>query len=231
MAEAKPPAKRGTSLPSVFADVGSAAQLPAGNHWLGFQSSVLKRNGAVVQRSADYLDARRRQSNAYTALIDARMRIARKLAELADLPNVLAEDQRGREHARLVAETSRQSARVEARRAGELAAIRHATELARLQEARVRAERNLEAAQRVKDAQLDEWYAQAQARTNNALAEFQDTRADLAGAGPSPSGDSAQAEKAALMPLLDQQIELERGRGNEAAVLALLNLKALLKGE
>jgi hypothetical protein len=232
MAESKVPARRPGSLPSTFSQIGTPADLPAGNHWLGFQSGVLARNTAVVERSADYLDARRRQSDSYSALIDARMRIARKLAELADLPNVIAEDQRQREHARLIAEDARLAQRVQAVRTGELGKVRHDTELARLQEERVRAERNLEAAQRVKEAEIDRWYAEAQARKNNALVEREDTAADLnrTTSNAGPEAKAAADPLAHTLALLDHQIEIERQRGNTEAAAALINLRARLKG-
>jgi hypothetical protein len=232
MADAKLPARRPAPLPSLFSDIGSAAHLPHGNHTLGFQSGVLTRNANVVQRSADYLDARRRQSDAYTALVDARMRIARKLAELTDLPNVIAEDQREREHARLMAEEARFAARMEAMRRAEAATVRHASEITRLHEARVRSERNLEAAQRVKEAEIDRWYAEAQARKNNALAEREDTAADLGrAASPPPAATTAAQDSLAdILAQLDHQIEIERQRGNTEAAAALLNMRARLQG-
>jgi hypothetical protein len=218
----------------MFSQIGTPADLPTGNHWLGFQSGVIARNTQVVERSSAYLDARRRQSDAYTALIDARMRIARKIAELADLHNVLSEDQREREHRRWQAEVARAAARGQADYDRRFADARNEAELARLQEIVVRAQRNLEAAERVKEAEIDRWYAEAQSRTNNAKAEFQDTAVDLARGAPadatgSAPNDAAGQQKAQDMALLDHQIELERSRGNEGAVLALLNLKALLK--
>lgn len=163
------------------------------------------------------------------------MRIARKIAELADLPNLIAEEQRSREHQRWKAEQDRQAARTQVAYNEQLAAARHTVALAQIGEAAVRAERNLEAARRVKDAQLDQWYAEAQARTNNAKAECEDTVADLgyhSPAGPTTSTvDEAAAQKARDLAVLDNQIELERQRGNEAAVMALLNLRARLASE
>lgn len=234
MSDFKPPAKRPAAVPSIFDQIGSPANLPAGNHWLGFQSGVLTRNTHVVDKSSGYLDARRRQSDSYTALIDARMRIARKLAELADLHNVLADDQRVREHLRWQAEEARAAAHRQADYDRRFAGARNEAELARLQEIVVRAQRNFEAAQRVKEAEIDRWYAEAQSRSNNAKAEFEDTAADLArhaqgDATSSVPKDAAAQQKAQDLAVLDHQIDLERGRANEGAVLALLNLKAMLK--
>ena len=196
--------------------------------------ALLDNNRKVVDNSTALLDAKRRQSDAYTALSDAKMRIVRKLAELADLPNLIAEEQRAREHQRWKADQDRQAARTQVAFDQQLAGARHTVALAKLEEAGVRASRNLEAAHRVKDAQLDQWYAEAQSRTNNAKAEFEHTVADLAHpVATDPLGaarDEAAAQTARQLAIVEHQIELERGRGNQAAVLALLNLKALLQG-
>lgn len=233
MADFKPPAKRQPAPPAVIRNVGSAADLPTGNHWLGFEANVLARNTRVVGRSADYLDARRRQSDSYTELIDARMRIARKLAELADLHNVIAEDQSAREYSRWQAQQARQAGHAQAAHDAEVASVRSQVELTRLQEINVRAQRNLEAAQRVKEAEIDRWYAEAQSATNNARAEFQDTVADLKAAAsqgnePATPG-AASRQREHDLSVLDHQIEIEKQRGNEQAVLVLQNLRARLR--
>jgi len=233
MADPKVPARRG-QVPSVLGDIGRPGDLTPGHNTLGFERGVLGRNTAVVDASTAYLDARRRQSDAYLALIDARVRIASKIAELVDLPNRIAEEQYQREHARWQAQSSRELERLQITFDHKKAIARNEAELARIQEGAVRANRNHEAAQRVKDAEVDRWYAEAQARTNNALAEFQDSAADLKRGQPAAEGtaspEAAASQRAQNLATLDNEIELQRQRGNDAAVLALLNLRARLQG-
>lgn len=211
-------------------EVGTPANLPTGNHWFGFERDVIARNTRVVGNSAAYLETRRRQSDAYAALIDSRIRIAQKIAELADLPQRMNDEQRTREHVRYVAEQKRALERLQAAYDHRIAVARNEAELARIREIGVRASRNFEAARRVKESEIDRWYAEAVARRNNAEAERQDTAADLLRGQPIGSGASgAPAERAIDLAILDHQIELERQRGNEAAVLVLLNLRARLQ--
>ena len=216
----------------VIKAVGTPADLPAGNHWFGFERNVLAKNTKVVDASTGYLEARRRQSAAYTALLEERMRIAQKLAELMDLPNRILDEQRAREHARHVAEQKRTLERLQAEYDRRLALARNEAELAKLDEIGVRANRNLEAARRVSPAEIDRWYAEAEARKNNAVAEREDTIIDLQRGQADSSAASAAgaAQRGADLAVLDHQIELERQRGNEGAVLALLNLRARLRG-
>ena len=225
MADARLPAHRANSVPPATGNVGRSADLPAGNHWLGFERDVIVKNTSVVDNSTGYLLARRRQSDAYAALIDARMRIAEKIAELADLPHRIAAEQRAREHVRDLDDKRHELERLNADIERRLAAARAATELARIEETSVRATRNLEAAQRVKESEIDRWQAEAEARRNNAAAERADTLADLQRPLPPPGGEPGHS----FADLLDHQIELERQRGNEHAVMALLNLRARIK--
>ena len=227
---AKLPARRPDLLPSVLREIGTPAERPTGNHWFGFQRNVIARNTRVVDADIAYLEARRRQGDAYVALIDARFRIAQKIAELIDLPNRINDEQRAREHARHLAERKRELERLQAAYERAFAIARNDVELARLHEGGVGASRNLEAAQRVKDVEIDSWYSQAQARRNNSQAERDDTLADLQRmtAGPAEA-HSLGRQRSSDLAVLDHQIELERQRGNEAAVLALLNLRARLQ--
>lgn len=231
MADAKLPTRR-PSLPAILREIGMPGDRPVGKHWLGFQRSVIARNTRVVAADVDYLDARRRQADAYLALIEARLRVAQKIAELIDLPNRLHDDQRQREHARHLAEQKRALERLQADYDRRIATARNEAELARVQETGVRASRNFEAARRVKESEIDRWYAEAEARRNNAEADRQDTAADLVRDHPqTPDAATGRGvQRAADLAVLDHQIELERQRGNEAAVLALMNLRARLQG-
>jgi hypothetical protein len=232
MSDPKLPARRTPPLPSIFKDITSSDQLTQGRGW--FERSALDRKTRTVDSStANYL-ARQKQSDAYTALIEARMRIARTLAELADLPNLIAEEQHQREHVRLQNDHRRALERAQAIYDLKIALARNDAELSRLKEKAVRAERNHEAALRVKDTEIDAWYAQARSRANSATAQFQDTAADLA-RGPLTAVDPAATAAAATqqrehdIAALDHEIELQRGRGDQHAVLALMNAKARLK--
>lgn len=161
MADPKVPARRGSSLPSILSEVMSSEHLPAGNAWFGPQAGVIARKQGVVDNSTSYNLARARQTDSLGSLIDSRMRLARKYSEVVDLPNVLHEDQRQREHARALSEHRRVLENVNAVHELHRAVAQHDLEIARIREQGVRAHRNLEAAQRVKDAEIDSWYAQA----------------------------------------------------------------------
>ncbi|MGE3702250.1 MAG: hypothetical protein AB7G08_26265 [Hyphomicrobiaceae bacterium] len=180
------------------------------------------------------MKAREQQHDQYGRLIEAKMRLMRKAAEVRDLPNLIAEEQRQREHARSLAETRRAVETVAAVHELHLAIARHEVEIAKTREQGVRAQRNLEAAQRVKDAEIDSWYQAAAARANNATAEYQDTLADLqrgqTAPDPGATASAAANQRAADLAVLDHEIELERQRGNQAAVFALTNLRARLQG-
>lgn len=201
----------------------SLPDLPQGNAWFGSETTIARKNTAFVEQHTAYLRARAAQSNAMSALVDSRVALAERLA---DLHNVLHELQERRDHERWLADCRRDRERTQARYDHQLLVIRNEAELAKAREAIVRAQRNLEAAERVKAAQIDEWYAKADAQRNNALAERQDTAADLAHTPP-PSAAGSQLPE--LLAILDHQIELEKQRGNSAAALALANLRARLR--
>ena len=232
MTNPKVPAKRTTSMPSVFSDVTSPTDnLPAGNHWFGFQGDVIASNTNVVNVSTGYLGARRAQSDALASLIDARMRVARKYAELADLPNVIGDEQREREHVRGLAENRRVLERIVSAHAIMLAMSTHETNLSKQREQAVRAQRNHDAAVLVSPEEINHWRAEARARANNALADEQDTAADLRRATPSHAdpAENAAFHLADTLALLDNEIELAKQRGNAAAVLVLQNARPRLK--
>ena len=163
--------------------------------------------------------------------MDSRVTVA---AKLADLENVLVEIQRQKDHDRWRAERARESEQLQAAYDLKIMLARKEAELAKAEESVIRAQRNCEAADRVKATEIDVWYAEAQARRNNAHAERDDTAADLNRTAASPSNpdtpkSSAAAELAQLFATLDDQIELEKQRGNQQAVLALQNVRARLK--
>jgi hypothetical protein len=233
MSDEKVPARRTPALPSVFNDIFGADNLPAGRHSFGFQRDVIANNQRVVDNSSSYNMARARQSDSLAALLDARIRLGLKYAEVVDLPNVLAEAQRQREHARVLAEQRRALELVKVVHEMHLTLARHETELAKQREQGVRAERNLDAARRVADTLVDTWYQQAMAQRNEAEAVKQDTDHDLKRAQPAVSTDAikgaVEQELAKTVAIIEHEIELARQRSNPAAVLALQNFLARLK--
>jgi hypothetical protein len=200
--------------------------------WLGSRTYVIKKDADFVEAHTRLLIARGKQCDALNELVEKRIALG---AKIADLHNVLAEQQRVRDHERWHAERKRQHDRMQADYDDLLAVTRNETELDRAREVGIRAQRNREAAQRVKQSEIDAWYHAAQARRNNARAEDQDTAADLARTPSEPPSESAtkqaaEAQRAHDLATLDNEIELQRQRGNDAAMLALLNLRARLAG-
>jgi hypothetical protein len=188
------------------------------------------KDAEFVEAHTRLLIARGKQSDALNDLVDKRIALG---AKLADLHNVLAEQQRVRDHDRWQAERKRQHDRMQADYDDLLAVTRNETEVDRAREAAIRAQRNRDATSRIKQSEIDAWAHAAEARRNNALAESQDTAADLArtpaaAAPESAMQQTADSQRAHMVAVLDSQIDLERQRGNEAAVLALLNLRARL---
>jgi hypothetical protein len=198
--------------------------------WFGSRTYVARKDAEFVEAHTRLLNARGEQCDALTALVEKRIALG---AKIADLHNVLVELQRLRDHERWQAERKRQHERMQGDYDDQIAVARNEAELDRAHEAAVRAQRNREAAERVKQSEIDAWYHAAEARRHNAVAESQDTAADLARTSAQPSSDAAihqaaDAQRAHALAVLDNQIELERQRGNEAALLALLNLRARL---
>jgi hypothetical protein len=198
--------------------------------WFGSRTYVTTKDAQFVEAHTRLLIARGKQCDALDELIEKRIALG---AKIADLHNVLAAHQRVRDHERWHAERKRQHDRTQADYDDLLAVTRNETELDRAREVAIRAQRNREAAERVKQSEIDAWYHAAQARRNNARAEDQDTAADLGRSPTEPLPEStvkqaADGQRAHDLAVLDNQIELERQRGNEAAVLALLNLRARL---
>jgi hypothetical protein len=198
--------------------------------WFGSKTYVAKKDAEFVETHTRLLKARGEQCDAPNSLIDKRIELG---AKIADLHNLLAEQQRLRDHERWQAERKRHHERMQADYDDQVALARNETELDRAREAAVRAQRNREAAERVKQSEIDAWYHAAEARRHNAVAESQDTAADLASSPAHPPShtavqQAADAQRAHALAVLDNQIDLERQRGNETAVLALLNLRARL---
>ena len=81
--------------------------------------------------------------------------------------------------------------------------------------------------------QIDAWYQAAAAKRNESEATRQDTDHDLHNTQPPASldalKDAAKQQLAADLASVEHQIELERERGNAAAVMALSNFRARLK--
>lgn len=198
--------------------------------WFGSKTYVITKDADYVEAHARWLKARGDQCDALTALVDKRIALG---AKLADLHNVLAELQRIRDHDRWQAERKLQHERMQADYDDQIAVTRNEAELDRAREAAIRAQRNREAALRVKDSEVSAWYHAAEARRHNAVAESQDTAADLRRSPVEPAPESAtkqaaDTQRALDLAVLDNQIEIERQRGNEAALIALINLRARL---
>ncbi len=230
----KLPARHAPSLPSVLKDVTGSNHLRSGEeYWFGPQWYVLEKRKRVVDASTALMRSQAAQGDAYVGLLDARVRTARKFGELGDLANLLAEEQREREHARALGETRRVIETLRAAHDVQLAIAKNNLELARTQEQVVRAQRNLEAARRVADVEIDAWYQAAAAKRNESEATRQDTDHDLHNTQPPASldalKDAAKQQLAADLAFIEQQIELERERGNAAAVMTLSNLRARLR--
>src|SRR5262249_47403498 len=153
---------------------------------------------------------RREQAEAASALIDSEAELATRLA---DLENELTELQDKRDHSRWQANQQREFAHMNAAYDLEIAVMHKETVLAQAREQLVRAKRNCEAAQRVKDVEVDRWYLEAQARTNNARAEHADTVADLH-RSPAPTKAPADADRSReeLLAKIDHEIELAKTR-------------------
>src|SRR5207237_1328059 len=144
----------------------------------------------------------------------------------ADMENALIEIQRDKDHQRWASESKRSAEKVQTAYDNRIAVARKEAELAKTQEAVVRAQRNRDAAERVAPAQVDQWYAEAEARRHNAFAERQDAAADLARGSaaaldPTQQKDAESQQRSADLAVLDHEIELARARGNEGALLAL----------
>jgi hypothetical protein len=198
--------------------------------WFGSRTYVTTKDAEFVEAHTRLLQARGKQCDALNELIEKRIKLSGKIG---DLHNVLAEQQRVRDHDRWEAERRRQYARMQADYDDQITLARNQASLERAREAAIRAQRNREADERVKQSEIDAWYHAAEARRHNAVADSQDAEADLTRAPNEPrseaaSQQAAESQRAHALAVLDNQIELERQRGNEAAVLALLNLKARL---
>ncbi|MGE3702633.1 MAG: hypothetical protein AB7G08_28285 [Hyphomicrobiaceae bacterium] len=192
----------------------------------------------IMQLDADYifehrryLDARINQIQKARTLVKERIAVA---ADIANMENAIIEIQRAKEHERWMNEANRNAVKVEGAYNHKIAVTNKETELARAQERLVRARRNVDAAERLAPGQVDEWYSAQEARKANALAERQDAFADLAQGrappvDPRAAADAAARQREEALAVVDNEIELQRSRGNSAAVMALSNLRARLR--
>jgi hypothetical protein len=92
-AERKPPASAsGYALPTF-----SIPDLPTSSGaWFGTRTQILEKDAAFVRAHAEYQLARSEQTDTTFALLNARMRVARLMAELVALPEICRREQ---EHA------------------------------------------------------------------------------------------------------------------------------------
>lgn len=73
--------------------VRGAVHLPAdGGAWFGTRTMVLRKNATFVRTHADYLDARAAQARSAQAYVDACHELARSIARLDWLPEILEAD-------------------------------------------------------------------------------------------------------------------------------------------
>lgn len=204
-----------------------AEALPSGPFsvfWNG-HIGALQKNTEYVQAHTGHLAARTAQAHQMGALIDARTSVA---ARLGDLRATIEETHRAHEHQRFVNAHNRRKDEVNAAYEIQILAAKNEAELHRQREAVVKADRNREAALRVRDSLIDQWHAEQEARLNNAQAEFANTKEDLERtAAPPPA--SVQNDLDALLRVVDSEIENQKRRSNAAGVLALQNARARLK--
>lgn len=219
--------RSGSSVPARATASALMPTLSAEPHWFGPARSVAERNARFLEQDTRRIEAHTARTRAVASLLDARIDVA---AKIADLENVLVEIQRQKDHERWRAEQRRDSEHLQVAYNVQISQATKEAELAKARERLIRAQRNCEAAARVKESEIDQWYHAAEARRNEAQAEFQDTAADLTrAASPEVVNKGGAAEIAQLFATLDHQIELEKARGNTEAVLALANARARLK--
>jgi len=192
---------------------------------------IMELDTEYVVQHGHYLDARINQIQKTRTLIRERIGAA---SDIADMENAIIEIQRSKEHERWMNEASRNAAKVEGAYNHKIAVANKETELARAQERLVRARRNVDAAERLAPGQVDEWYAAQEAKKANAFAERQDALADLAqgrvpAVDPKIAADAAARSREEALAVVENELELQRARGNAAAVMALSNLRARLR--
>lgn len=228
---------RGNSLPELSRSaLETLPDLPSSSGAHLFDSfrtpaTIVRRDTDLVNAHTDYLDARINQLRKANILIDERISVASKIA---DMENCLIEIQREKDHERWKNESARNAEKTEMAYNHRIAVTRKEAELARAQEAHIRAVRNRDAAERVAPLEADKWYAEAEARRHNAYAERQDAATDLARGSlpannPAAAADAAARQREDDIAAIEHQIELERQRGNLAAVMALTTLRARLR--
>ena len=145
-----------------------AAQVPAyGPPRSGLGASLtrwqLNANRRALDARAALIRAAEQNYVAQTALATAYLAASKAASEVADLPQILAEEQRGREHRRSLAHHDREREIENALRAGELTRLKHNRALAEAEAKVVLAERNHKAAKTIADVEVERWLASAQA--------------------------------------------------------------------
>ena len=194
-------------------------------------TDIVRRDTDYVVERGHYVDARINEVRKTTTLVQERINAA---ALIADIENRLIEIQRATDHERYRNESSRNAEKVRMAYDNRIAVEKKEAELIRAREGHIRAQRNCDAAERLAPAQVDEWYAQQEARKSAAFADRQDALADLArgsnsGVNPAAAADAAARQREHDLAAIEHEIELQRERGNAPAVLALSNLRARLR--
>ena len=217
------PAERKISA-ALVPDVSQA--LPSGPHWFGFATDVAIKNTAFVEAHTGHLRARTAQAHQMSALVDARTSLA---ARIGDLRATIEETQRALEHQRFVNEHNRSKDATNAAYELQIIAAKNEADLHRSREQVIKADRNREAALRVRDSLIDQWHAEQESRLNNAQAEFADTREDLARSSTPAATAPVQTDIDELLRVVDSEIENQKSRGNAAGAMALQNCRARIK--
>ena len=179
---------------------------------------LMQLDADFVYERGRYLDARINEVQKVRTLVQEYTGAS---ADIADIENQLIEIQRSKDHERWMSELKRNAERVEISYDHRITVKNKETELARAEERLVRARRNVDAAERMAPGQVDQWYAEQEARKSNAFAERQDALADLAqgrvpAVDPRAAADAAARQRDEALALIENELELQRSRGNSA---------------
>jgi hypothetical protein len=219
---------------------GSIAVRPGSNVSMRVEGSVppsLGAVGSVVSGFVAKLEARtygeiakrlRAQGDALDAFSereDAGLRLRRKLAELDELPEILAEDGAGRQADRQANQEARDEAARERKRKAELAELRHQREVAEAERAIFNAKQGLENQQRLKELNSEIWQTRKRAEALDAEKVLKILRgADR----PNESSDALDALKRVIANVEGGRAEIAADGGDPTPYDQTL---ALLAGE
>lgn len=201
------------------------SQGPYSSFWIG-ETEAKRKNAEFIRADADLLAARRAQAQAMSDLVDTRVGLANKIA---GLQAHLHEHALQLEQKSWLAHHTRARERMQTELDVEIARARLEAELAKAREIKARSERNQDAAERISQSQVDQWWAEQEARKANALAEHQDAIADLTRAPVAGGATPSRQDGSSALVILEHQLEIERQRGNTEGVSTLQNAIARIK--